>query len=1061
MMKQWFHLFFLYVIVNAEFRAFDGSNNNPNQPLWGTPGIPFVRGVFNGQNYTKFVTYLGDGQTPNVTGLLSPREISNIVVDLKGNNAPWDERQVSLLHMFWGQFLDHDLTLTPTGNEFFNISIPNGDPVFGGYETTMPFTRSTGVMVDNLRIQTNGITSFIDGSSIYGSSNQVNQYLRDGTTCKMKVNSTVLGDLLPLDTYNYMGNDGNSLGKVPGNTLFLAGDIRANENPVLTCFHTVFVREHNRLCDKFKDIIPDEEERFQTARKWVIAFLQHITFDEYVVSTLGEPLESWTAYNSSIDPTVDSFFATAGFRYGHTEIASNIPLYDPKTSVKVGDLPIIENFFNPTYISGNGIEQLLSGIGRTLQNKIDPYYVQDLRNFLFGRNPANTSESNVQYGTDLAARNIQRGRDHGIPRYNDMREYFGLGRKQSFSEVTSDPELANALSQAYPGGVDTIDPYIGGLAEDSFFPSHLGELFTTSVREQYLRVRDGDRFYYENVGVSGFTAQEIVEIKGTKLADIILRNTNITRIQCSTFFVANQISSLNCGQNNPPSILSGLLGDKNASIIYEEIGVDKIRITISAKHTGWIGFGIPESQSTPRMLGTDAAIGFIDKSNNQGSVFDFKIGNTQQAYVCPAGVCTDTDPSVGGRNDLEDVSISYSNSYTTMMFTRKRDTGDTKGDRPFAPKGQTQVVLLALGNIDNNNNNLLYHESYKTFVKLGVGNDGPLYSEYTYNMNLDSLLPGTTVFWTPNVDSVDFALSANIQGWVGLGFTGGSGKMKGSNAAIGWGGSSPSIESYYLGGYSLSTIEKGNMSITNTNITQTDSQTILKFTVAYDGVYVTNDKTEIIASYCVGCYALMKHTNRIQNSVVIDLSSPSTIYWPMIYTHGLFMFIGMGVAYPIGFITARYGRFLFSGEKWFLIHLLTQMFGTISALIGLVVAIVNLGGFSFSTYHSPLGLSLVCLSVSQVIAGFLRPKLTANNPTLQRTIFEVLHHFNGKFILVGAVANIYLGLHLVDANSTIVILYSVVIGIAAMVVVSLEISKKRRNSKYTPLEEETPLHKNS
>jgi hypothetical protein len=58
---------------------------------------------------------------------------------------------------------------------------------------------------------------------------------------------------------------------VPDNELFVCGDERCNENPGLTALQTIFLREHNRLADKFAREHPDwdSERIFQTARKWV------------------------------------------------------------------------------------------------------------------------------------------------------------------------------------------------------------------------------------------------------------------------------------------------------------------------------------------------------------------------------------------------------------------------------------------------------------------------------------------------------------------------------------------------------------------------------------------------------------------------------------------------------------------------------------------------------------------------------------------------------------------------------------------------------------------------
>ena len=114
-----------------------------------------------------------------------------------------------------------------------------------------------------------------------------------------------------------------------------------------------------------------------------------------------------------------------------------------------------------------------------------------MRNHLFGMPGAG--------GMDLCAIDIQRGRDHGVPYYGDLRVAFELDEVTNYSDITSDAEVANRLSVAY-GDQDPghIDPYIGMLAEDHLPDSALGETMDAVIRDQFLRLRDGDPLYYEN-----------------------------------------------------------------------------------------------------------------------------------------------------------------------------------------------------------------------------------------------------------------------------------------------------------------------------------------------------------------------------------------------------------------------------------------------------------------------------------------------------------------------------------------------------------------------------------
>ena len=91
--------------------------------------------------------------------------------------------------------------------------------------------------------------------------------------------------------------------------MFLAGDVRANEQVGLLAFHTLFVREHNRLADKivkkYKRALPSgtserDEHIYQLARKIVGAELQAITYNEFLPALLGPMAPSmvkYTGYN--------------------------------------------------------------------------------------------------------------------------------------------------------------------------------------------------------------------------------------------------------------------------------------------------------------------------------------------------------------------------------------------------------------------------------------------------------------------------------------------------------------------------------------------------------------------------------------------------------------------------------------------------------------------------------------------------------------------------------------------------------------------------------------------
>ncbi len=110
--------------------------------------------------------------------LPSARLVSNVL----GNQTAdlLDSRNLSAFIYAWGQFVDHDLDLTNDGGTSVPIPVPTGDPQFAPTSTgnqTLPFTRSqtdrtTGTSASNPLNQITSVTSFLDGSMIYGSDPQ-------------------------------------------------------------------------------------------------------------------------------------------------------------------------------------------------------------------------------------------------------------------------------------------------------------------------------------------------------------------------------------------------------------------------------------------------------------------------------------------------------------------------------------------------------------------------------------------------------------------------------------------------------------------------------------------------------------------------------------------------------------------------------------------------------------------------------------------------------------------------------------------------------------------------
>lgn len=97
---------------------------------------------------------------------------------------------------------------------------------------------------------------------------------------------------------------------------------------------------------------------------------------------------------------------------------------------------------------------------------------------------------------DLAALNIQRGRDHGLPSYAKWRTYCGLGVATTIddlSEHIANSSVRDTLREVYGDDPDNIDLWVGGLLEDVLPDTQLGPTFLCIIGDQFRRLRDGDR----------------------------------------------------------------------------------------------------------------------------------------------------------------------------------------------------------------------------------------------------------------------------------------------------------------------------------------------------------------------------------------------------------------------------------------------------------------------------------------------------------------------------------------------------------------------------------------
>ncbi|HEY3139947.1 MAG TPA: peroxidase family protein [Acidimicrobiales bacterium] len=620
-----------------EIQALDGSGNNPNHPDWGQAGTPYTR----------------VGEPRYADGLSAPvggpdvRYVSNRIFNDIHQNV-FSENDVTQWGFVWGQFLDHTFGLRDDKGEEQNMPFDSSDPLeeFTNTLGVMPFARSAaaaGTGLENPREQTNTVSSYIDGWTIYGGTPERLEWLRDGPVDgDLSNNSAYLllpDDLLPrrdgrgdASGAPEMAADGRLRGQP--DRAFVAGDVRANENIALTVTHTLFAREHNRIVSQLPDSL-SEEQKFQIARRVVIAEQQYITYNEFLPA-LGVSLPDYEGYDRETNASLTNEFATVGYRahsmiHGEFEVETDADRYTPEqlaaieaNGVEVQPsedgteltlvIPLNVAFFNPDLLELLQVGPMLRGIGSEAEYNNDEMIDNQLRSVLFQipapGNPQCLDGSGLPECfdgvLDLAALDIERGRDHGMPSYNELRQAYGLAPMESFAGITgetsesfaNDPELTPgaeiddpdsldfvhladidgieispddedavensaveverrttlaARLKAMYGSVDDVDAFVGMSAEAHVPGTEFGELQLAIWTRQFQALRDGDRFFYgNNPGLRRIYYRYGIDFR-VSLGDIIALNTDIPREELgdNVFMVTEEPTEVTAAVSDP------------------------------------------------------------------------------------------------------------------------------------------------------------------------------------------------------------------------------------------------------------------------------------------------------------------------------------------------------------------------------------------------------------------------------------------------------------------------------------------------------------------------------
>jgi len=353
---------------------------------------------------------------------------------------------------------------------------------------------------------------------------------------------------------------GTCLEEGTGRLCFESGDTRTNQNLLLVSVHNVWFRNHNRLAKGLRRVNPHwtDETLYQEARRINIAIYQNIIYKEWLPLIVGDVLvkefklaitqrQYFFGYNESVNPSLAAEFAGAAYRFGHSLITGFYSKCDEDLNI-FRNLSLSTLMFRPreAYTNG-GLDAICRGLLFETGSKMDSHLTDAVQNRLF----EDTDKIKDTHRFSLSAVNIQRGRDHGLPGYNEFRVLAGLGRARSFSDLVEIPAaVREELAQVYES-VDDIDAFTGGLSEEAFGGGGiLGRTFGTIVARQFWELKAGDRFYFEN-GESTrvrFSGAQMEEIKRVGMAAVMCWNLELNVVQERAFEAAGSGNGLvECG----------------------------------------------------------------------------------------------------------------------------------------------------------------------------------------------------------------------------------------------------------------------------------------------------------------------------------------------------------------------------------------------------------------------------------------------------------------------------------------------------------------------------------
>lgn len=403
----------------------------------------------------------------------------------------------------------------------------------------------------------------VDLCQIYGLTESITRKLRQPDSGKLKSRQIGNGEYPDLlyttddqqnlvvkkeyeELTDFITAQDNFLSKIPNGAarkkdLYITGLENGNSSVGYTAFTTLFLRQHNKICDELVAAYQDDsgwnannpdyfnERIFQTARLINIAIMLKLTLEEYINHISGRANFKLDCHFSEKQPWYRPNWIAVEFNLlyrWHSMV--------PETIAFGNSTPTWDYRFNNALFEQQGLDSVISDLSRQPAGKIG---LQNTPEFLW----------------QAEEFSLKMARDFKLCSYNDYREQFQLKRLTSFGELSSDAQLVGKLSAIYNNDIDALEFLPGLFAQEASDGKLFGDLLVHMISYDAITQIFTNPLLSKNIFTAETLSQKGLEIVESisSLQDLAERNSNSGKVT-ATFSISAPVKKSQQPLQPPP-----------------------------------------------------------------------------------------------------------------------------------------------------------------------------------------------------------------------------------------------------------------------------------------------------------------------------------------------------------------------------------------------------------------------------------------------------------------------------------------------------------------------------